>query len=115
MGFSRRCEAIKAPTTENDPIRVARATIERTGGHEDLAQDAPVDEAEDQAGRGQRYAQSIQRPSQAAPRALIPPSPRPRSLALYSPKCVEVEFSEVRTGLRRVASCLGWWVGLAPI
>src|SRR5215204_4558081 len=83
MGFSRRCEAIKAPTTENDPIRVARATIERTGGHEDLAQGAPVDEAEDQAGRGQRYAQSTQRPSQpggaagAHPTVSSPPFSRP--------------------------------------
>src|SRR5918995_6600144 len=27
MEFSGRCEAIKAPTTENDTIRVARATV----------------------------------------------------------------------------------------
>jgi muconolactone delta-isomerase len=32
----------------------------------------------------------------------------------YSPKCVEVEFSEVGPGLREVASCL-WWKRLPPL
>jgi hypothetical protein len=33
---------------------------------------------------------------------------RARRRAVYSPECVEVEFSEVRTGLREMASCLRW-------
>jgi hypothetical protein len=34
-------------------------------------------------------------------------SPGPSSCP-YSPECLEGEFTEVRTGLRQVASCLGW-------
>ena len=61
MAFSGRFEAMRAPTTENDTIRVARATIAGPD-REDFAQCAPVEEAEDQAGHSQCYAQRTQRP-----------------------------------------------------
>src|SRR5215211_521823 len=84
MGFSGRCEAIKAPTTENDTVSVGRAAIE---GPEDQSRKisprvralrrARIRLATASATHSRQSDQAIQ----AVNRMLILPSPRPRSFA----------------------------------
>src|SRR5215218_6669850 len=107
MGFSGRCEAIKAPTTENDAIRVAMATIEgppkavKISPRVRLLRRPRIGLAAASATHSAHNDQA----GHAATRALILSTPRPCSLApsvttvLYSTtvsRALRQSFSEPR-------------------
>src|SRR3712207_6155196 len=82
MRFSERCEAMRAPTTEHDTIRVARVTVEEFELMKISPRVRPLRRARIRlataSGTQSRHSdQAIQ----AADRMLILPSPLPCSLA----------------------------------
>src|ERR687889_1087514 len=83
MGFSGRCEAIKAPMMENDTVQVRRLAIVGPSQARKISprvrplRRARIRPATASATQSRHSDQAIQ----AANRMLILPSPRPRSLA----------------------------------
>src|ERR687897_2311509 len=83
MGFSGRCEAIKAPTTENDTIWARRVA---TGGPDQARKISPrvspLRRARIRPATARtKHSRHSDQASHAAVRRLIPPAPRSCSLA----------------------------------
>src|SRR5687767_13609648 len=82
MGFSGRCEAIKAPTTENDTVSVGRAAIEGPQARKISPRVRSLRRARIRlATASTTHSRQSDQAIQAADRMLIPPNPRPCSLA----------------------------------
>src|SRR5918997_3649911 len=82
MGFSGRCEAIKAPTTENDTVQMAKLTIPCSEIKNISPRVCSLRRARIKfAAASATHSAHSDQASHAETRALILPSPRPRSLA----------------------------------
>src|SRR3712207_610876 len=82
MGFLGRCAALRAPTTENHTIRAARVTIEGPGPMKSSPSVRPLRSARIRlATASATHSAHSDHASQEAARVLIPPTPRPCSLA----------------------------------
>src|SRR5215217_21737 len=85
MGFSGRCEVIKAPTTENDTVRLARVSIDGPQAMKISARVRPLRRARiGLAAASATHSAHSDQANHAAVRRLIPPTPRPCCLALPS-------------------------------
>src|SRR5215204_7191429 len=82
MAFSGRCEAINAPTTENDTVQVGRTAIEGPSQARKISPRVrPLRRARIRlAAASTMHSRHSDQAIQAANRMLILPSPRPRSL-----------------------------------
>src|SRR5215208_834228 len=82
MGFSARCEATRAPTTENDTVQAARVTIVGPQAIKISPRVRPLRRARIRlATASARHSAHSDQASHAATRALILPSPPSCSLA----------------------------------
>src|SRR3712207_2380139 len=78
MGFSGRCEAIKAPTTENDTVQMAKMTIPSSEIKKISPRVCSLRRARIKfAAASATHSAHSDQASHAATRALILPSPRP--------------------------------------
>src|SRR5215218_9095809 len=132
MGFSGRCEAIKAPTTENDTVQVGRSAIEGPSQARKISPRVrPLRRARIRlAAASTTHSRHSDQAIQAANRMLILPSPRPRFLApsVTTPPLYRTPVSQglrlllrggvlselrrihlLRTPVSRSLTCTGCW------
>src|ERR687897_1503379 len=84
MEFSGRCEAIKAPTTENDTIRVARATVVGLSVSTISYRVRPLRRLKIRhAPASATHSRHSGQANHAATRLLVPPTPRSCSLVRF--------------------------------
>src|SRR5919107_5651831 len=108
MGFSGRCEAMRAPTTENDTVRVARVSIDGPQAMKISARVRPLRRARiGLAAASATPSAHSDQANHAAVRRLIPPTPRRCSLApsvttpLYNTTVCQALRQTLRAGVPR--------------
>src|SRR5215203_381527 len=106
MGFSGRCEAIKAPTTENDTIQVRKAAIEGQHKAEKISPRVrPLRRARIRlATASATHSTHSDQASTVAPWVLLPTTPRSCSLApsVTTPLYSTTVSKALRQTLRRL-------------